>query len=193
MTTIYNKIYKKAEVYWDTRGNDDHVPGSYDFAKRLLAYYPEADESIVLPAILLHDVGWKIVPEEKHLNAFGPKATDTVTNRLHETEGVKIAEKILISLNYDADKIEEILSIIDGHDSRLEALSLNDKLVKDADKLFRYTPVGVDFMLRCFGFTFEDRTNFLDTMIESWFFTPAAKEMARAALAETKLKHVLKP
>jgi len=85
------------------------------------------------------------------------------------------------------------LSIIDGHDSRLEALSLNDKLVKDADKLFRYTPAGVDFMLRCFGITLEDRTNYLDTVIESWFFTPEAKQMARTALAETKLKHVLKP
>jgi len=42
----------------------------------LLAHYPEADEEIVLPAILLHDVGWKMVPEEKELNAFGPKPKD---------------------------------------------------------------------------------------------------------------------
>ena len=33
----------------------------------LESFYPEADEEIVLPAVILHDVGWKMVPEEKQL------------------------------------------------------------------------------------------------------------------------------
>ncbi|MFN8457106.1 MAG: HD domain-containing protein [Anaerolineae bacterium] len=100
---------------------------------------------------MLHDIGWKMVPEEKQRNAFGPQATDKAANRLHEVEGVRIAGEILAGLEYDSAKTEEILTIIDGHDSRLEALSLNDNLVKDADKLWRFTPTGVGIDYRRFG------------------------------------------
>ena len=52
---------------------------------------------------------------------------------MHEVEGVKIAGDILKKVNYEADRIEEILKIIDGHDSRKEANTLNDRIVKDAE------------------------------------------------------------
>jgi hypothetical protein len=184
--SVYDEIYRKAEPYLDTRQNDIHVSGSYDFACRLLAHYPNADEEIVLPAIVLHDVGWKMVPEGKQLNAFGPTVKDKKTQRIHETEGVKIAEEILSRLNYDKEKILEILSIIDGHDTRLEALSLNDQLVKDADKLWRFTPAGVDIDHTRFGIPRDNYMEWLDTVIDDWLFTPEAKEMALAALAEAK-------
>lgn len=184
--SVYDRIYRKAKPYLDTRQNDVHVSGSFDFACRLLAHYPNADEEIVLPAIVLHDVGWKMVPEEKQLSAFGPKVKDKKTRRIHETEGVKIAEEILIRLNYDKEKIPEILSIIDGHDTRQEALSLNDQLVKDADKLWRFTPAGVDIDHTRFGIPRDSYVKWLDTVIDDWLFTPAAKEMAHAALAEAK-------
>ena len=184
--SVYDKIYRKAELYLDTRQNDVHVSLSYDFACRLLAHYPNADEEIVLPAIVLHDVGWKMVPEGKQLNAFGPKVKDKKTQRIHETEGVKIAEEILSRLNYDKEKILEILSIIDGHDTRQEALSLNDQLVKDADKLWRFTPVGVDIDHTRFGILRDSYMKWLATVIDDWLFTPEAKEIARAALTEAK-------
>ncbi len=184
--SVYDAIYKQAEPYLDTRHNDVHTSLSYDFARRLLAHYPDADEAIVLPAIILHDVGWKMVPEEKQLNAFGPKAKDKKTKRVHEKEGVRIAEEILTRLNYDEEKIREILSIIDSHDTRLEALSLNDQLVKDADKLWRFTPAGVDIDHTRFGIARDDYTRWLDTVMADWFFTPEAKEMAHAALTEAR-------
>ena len=183
---IYNRIYSQAEPYLDTRQNDIHVSLSYDFARILLAHYPAADEEIVLPAIVLHDVGWKMVPEEKQLNAFGPRATDRKTQRVHETEGVKIARKILADIKYDQEKIPEILSIIDGHDTRIKALSLNDQLVKDADKLWRFTPAGVDIDHARFGIPRDSYMNWLDKMIDHWLFTPEARKMAREALAEAK-------
>jgi HD superfamily phosphodiesterase len=186
LTTIYDEIYRRAAVYWDTRHNDVHLPLAYDFAKRLLASYPDADESIVLPAILLHDVGWKRVPEEKQLNAFGPKATDKAANRLHEVEGVRIAGEILASLNYHADKTGEILTIINGHDSRLEALSLNDQLVKDADKLWRFTSTGVNIDYRRFGIELAAYLDYLSHKLEEWLFTSEAKEIARAELTKTR-------
>ena len=184
--SVDDEIYRRAAPYLDTRQNDVHVSLSYDFARRLLAFYPKADEEIVLPAIVLHDVGWKMVPEERQLSAFGPKVKDKKTQRIHETEGVKIAEEILTLLNYDKEKILEILSIIDGHDTRLEALSVNDQLVKDADKLWRFTPAGVDIDHARFGIPRDSYMKWLDTVIEDWLFTPEAKKMAHEALADAK-------
>ena len=182
----YNEIHRMAAPYLDTRRNDIHISLSYEFARQLLASYPAAEEAVVLPAILLHDVGWKMVPEEKQLNAFGPKARDKKTQRVHETEGVKIAGKILEDLYYDREKILEILSIIDGHDTRKQALSLNDRLVKDADKLWRFTPIGIDIDHVRFNIPRDRYMKWLATRIDDWFFTPEAGKMAQEALAAAK-------
>lgn len=50
---------------------------------------------------------------------------------------------------------EEILAIIEGHNSRHEPLSLNDVLVKGAGKLFRYTQARADIDYARFGRTME--------------------------------------
>jgi hypothetical protein len=62
--------------------------------------------------------------------------------RLHEVEGVAIAEKILSELGYNEHLSKQICEIIDGHDTTKEARSLNDSIVKDADKLWRFTRHG---------------------------------------------------
>ncbi len=186
MENIYGKIYEKAKPYLDTRHNDVHVFLSYGFARSLLPHYPEADEDIVLPAILLHDVGWKMIPEEKQLDCFGPNVKDEKNRRLHEVEGARIAKEILQALHWSEEGIKEIVAIIDGHDTREEALSLNDKLVKDADKLWRYTPTGVDIDHKRFGIDRDPYMDFLHSMMEQWFFTPVAREMALDALAQAR-------
>jgi hypothetical protein len=182
--TIYDRIEAEARPYLDTRENDSHVTVCYAAAKRLLASHPEAEPEIVLPAILLHDVGWKMVPEERQLTAFGPHAKDLAMRRFHETAGVEIARTILQSVGYDPEKTREILTIIDGHDSREEALSLNDALVKDADKLWRFVPVG--FMVDCRRFNVDRRIYlvWLRRRIAEWLFTAAAREIAKEGLEE---------
>jgi len=183
----YEDIFKKAAPYLNTRKNDVHVPISYDFARRLLTHYPEADEDIVLPAVILHDVGWKMVPEDKQSEAFGPNMKDEASWRVHELEGVRIAREILTSLNFDRKKIKEILDIIGGHDSRKEAISLNDKLVKDADKLWRFTPMGVEIDHKRFGIPRDNNLDRLGIKIHEWFFVPESEAMAREALNESKI------
>ncbi len=186
MATIYDIIHEKAKPYLNTRQNDIHVSVTYAMARRLLTYYPEADEEIVLPAILLHDVGWKAVPEEKQLDAFGPNAKDYESMRLHEVEGARIAGEVLKSLDYDEKKTKEIQSIIEGHDSRKEPLSLNDALVKDADKLWRYSPTGIGVDHVRFGNERQAHLDLLARFLEKWFFTPQAKALAREALDEAR-------
>ena len=183
---IYDIIYEKAKPYLTTRCNDIHIELSYDFTKRLLNHYPQADEDIVLPAILLHDVGWKMVPESEQTGAFGPDVKNHEMQRFHEMEGVKIAGQILKELNYPEDKVHEILNIINGHDTRLEALSLNDKIVKDADKLWRLTTIGVNIDHARFGIERLSYVSYLEDRTKDWFFTSAAQQMASEAIAITR-------
>lgn len=182
----YDKIYEKAKPYLDTRHNEVHVSLCYACARRLLSHYPEADEEIVLAAVLLHDVGWKMVPEEKQLDAFGPKVKDSETQRFHEVQSARIAEEILRPLNYSEEATRQIVAIIDGHDTRHHALSLNDKLVKDADKLWRFTPIGINIDHKRFGIDRDTYMRYLETVIKKWLFTPEARRMASETLAEAK-------
>ena len=76
------------------------------------------------------------------------------------------------------------MTIIDGHDTRLKGLFLDDKLVKDADKLWRFTPTGVRIDHTRFGIPRNTYLDWIAPMIDEWLFTPEAKDMARKALRE---------
>ena len=99
-------------------------------------------------------------------------------NRVHEVEGAKIAGDILRKVNYHEDKILEIQEIIKGHDSRKEPISLNDSVVKDADKLWRYSEVAIRGIQMGFGLTFEECIERLRNNLEPWFLTKSGKKMA---------------
>jgi HD superfamily phosphodiesterase len=178
---VFKQIYQLAQPYLNTRHNDIHTEMSMQLAYQLLSA-EGGQESIVIPAIILHDVGWCTVPAALHLKAFGPKATSPEINRTHEQEGVKIAEHVLTKVNYDKEKVGEILTIIDGHDSRKESLSLNDSIVKDADKLWRYTQIGFDIDNERFEETVAEGLNRLRKYLSRWFFTDTAYQIAKEEL-----------
>lgn len=50
-------IWLAARPYLDVRNNDEHTLHAYWIARALLTFHAEAREDIVLPAMLLHDVG----------------------------------------------------------------------------------------------------------------------------------------
>ncbi len=189
MESIYTQIYRLAEPYWQTRQGEIHMPRAYEYARQLLAHHPEADESVVLPTILWHDVGWMMITPDLQMQALVGSANQDKrpeVSRLHETEGARIAGEILTSLAYDSVKIAEIQQIIDGHDTRREALSLNDALVKDADKLWRFDPVGVPICAQWNELALEPYFDFVESRLESWLFTDQAKEIAGIQLAQSK-------
>jgi HD superfamily phosphodiesterase len=186
--TTLEQIYALAEPYWQTRSNEVHVPGAYALAQRLLDAHPDADADVVLPAILLHDCGYFLVPEEDHLKglAGAPVGWEPDITRLHEIEGARIAGEILGEVGYDPGRTARIQEIVDGHDSRTEALSLEDALVKDADKLWRYTESGVRICSGWMNRTPEDFMDFVESRIDSWLLTDAGRELARETLAESR-------
>ncbi|HEY6004157.1 MAG TPA: HD domain-containing protein [Anaeromyxobacter sp.] len=178
MNDDHRSIYLRAREYWNTRFNDLHVPVAYAFARELLLAHPGADRDVVVPAILLHDVGWKSIPEDRQLRAFGVEVRDEALRRFHETEGARIAAEILSAVGVAPGRRDAIVRIIDGHDTRLEALSLEDALVKDADKLWRFTPAAIDIDHRRFRMTLGDYLPWLGRQLERIFLTARAAQIA---------------
>jgi HD superfamily phosphodiesterase len=185
MQAVYDRLLDLAAPYLDTRDNDLHARTARRFAERILEEVP-ADEQVVIPAILLHDLGWKVIPEDLQATAYGPIIRDPELNRKHEIEGVRLARAILEQVSYDPVKTQEILTIIDGHDSRAVALSVNDEIVKDSDKLWRVSEKGFFLFQRIFGIPPLDFAEWLGQQVEHWFFTGAAKRMARREIQDRK-------
>ena len=175
---IYQRIFEKSKPFLRTRKNLIHTRIALRYTLELLKS-EKGDESVVIPAIILHDVGWKVVPEHLHLTAFGPNPSNPKLTRLHEREGAKIAKGILEKLRYPSRKIEEICQIIRGHDSRKRPLSWNDRIAKDSDKLWRYSRRGMAIDLARFQIPRRDYLIFLEAIIEQWFLTPTGMGLAK--------------
>jgi HD superfamily phosphodiesterase len=185
MKAIYQEIFERAKPFLRTRKNLVHTRIALRYALKLLRAV-KADDEIVVPAILLHDVGWKAVPEPLQLTAFGPNRSNRRAARLHEVEGAKMARKILEGLHYPPKKVEEICRIIRGHDSRKRSVSRSDRIVKDADKLFRYSRKGMAIDVSRFRTRRRDYLGYLERHIEKWFFLTASRQLAKEELAQRR-------
>jgi HD superfamily phosphodiesterase len=186
MRAIFDEIWRRAKPYLNTRKNDIHTEISVRFAEMLLEK-EGGDEDVVLPAIILHDVGWIKVPEEEQNKGFGPEIQSPSVVKNHELEGVQIAKGILEAVDYNKEKIALILEIIEGHDSRKEADSIDESIVKDADKLWRFSREG--FTIDCDRFNLKpmERVKKKDLDIDSIFFTESAKQIAKKEI-QVRLK-----
>lgn len=97
-----------------------------------------------------------------------------------------MARKMLTSLGFDALKLEQVLEIIDGHDSRKQAVSLEDAIVKDADKLWRFGLEGVTICRGWMGMSATDFLAYVEAKIPEWFLTDHGSELARETLSQTR-------
>ena len=179
------RIWELATPYLQTRDNDVHTLYSFAIANQLLTRIPEANEHIVLPAIILHDTGWSTVDEQIAFQAIAPDRDGTYNWAVyqHEKEGARIAREILTEIGYDEADINEICEIIDGHDTRLTSLSINDSCVKDADKIWRVSPHGVDVAMTRFGLDRDESLRINAFRAYDDLFTDAGKAMSLAFIA----------
>ncbi len=191
MKELYQEIFELAAPYLAVRENRVHTEICFDYAVKLLKFYGGREE-VVLPAILLHDVGWSALPEEKINMAFGPGNPDKELNRIHEVEGAKIAASILCRISFEQKDRLEICRIIETHDSGNNPSNLEEKLVKDADKLFRFNPRGFDIDNRRFKMQPQKYWEYLRDNKEQWLYTDYAKVMATEGLEKISSKFIKK-
>lgn len=170
-------LWQAARPYLDVRNNDEHTLVAYGVARQLLAMIPQADEAVVLPAILLHDVGWKRIPPDLLLAAIGKTPTRPDLVRQHEIEGVAIARDILTAHAPAGVPIDQVLAIIDGHDTDKTARSVNDAVVKDADKLWRVTPHGSRVIRGWYDWSLADYVSMVEVVSNPRLLTPQAQHL----------------
>ncbi len=186
--TQYQEIFKAAEKYMRVRKNDVHIPLSFAYALRLIEKYPAANADLAAAGIILHDIGWYSIDEDdifkKGFQSENFMQSDV--RYLHESEGVRLSVEVLSSLNYPAEFIEKVGIIIDGHDTRAFAKSLEDEIVRDADKLWRFSVTGVSIACDWFKQTPSRYCNRLETDIIPQLHLPESIEMAKADLAQTR-------
>lgn len=142
--TDLDPIWKAVVNETRARSNDIHLPISLAFAERLLEAHPEANAMLVRVAILLHDTGWGRVDEERILaEGFTGDWRKADIRFQHEEQGCNVAREVLPPLGFDNEFVEAVCAIIDGHDTRPVAYSLEDALVRDADRLWRFDHAGI--------------------------------------------------
>ena len=170
-----------------TRSNDIHLPISLAYAERLCDAYPDADRLVVRVAILLHDTGWGRVDEDRILSeGFTGDWRKAAIRYEHEKQGCIIAREVLPPLGYSDEFVDAVVDIIDGHDTRKEARTLEDALVRDADRLWRFDHAGIALASGWFRMdpaTYSDR---LAAEILPELLTEAAIAIARAELARSQ-------
>lgn len=176
--STFRKIFELAIPFLQVRQNEIHTYIVYQHALLLLEDEPGIPE-IVIPAAILHDVGWSCIPKEEQLTACGPDVTNKKLQRMHEVEGVTIAMEILNRVGYDYQLIQKIVEIIDGHDTTDKARSIDDAITKDADKLWRFSGIGFHIDYQRFNKEHESHLKFLLEKIDEWFLTNTGREMAR--------------
>lgn len=144
MKEIFNKIWELALPYQDKRGDAGHAKTSLKYALKLVDL-EKGNGDVVIPAIILHDVGWSQLSEERRLTIFDPRAREEDKREVvyeHQIESIKLAMKILREVNYPPELTDEILDIISQHDTRKGFMSKNEGIVRDADKLWRTSKEG---------------------------------------------------
>ena len=177
-------LFQQAEPYLKMRNDSAHTRIAHGYALLLLEK-EGGERNVVEPAIILHDVGWSALKPEDIEAAYGICTTGAKArelNRIHEVQGAIIAEKILTEQGCDTTTIHRIVKIIERHDSGKNPDTTEEKLVKDADKLWRFSKIGYHYELQRQATTHAARHAFLSQKIDTWFFTRTAKKMAEKEL-----------
>src|SRR5690625_2106819 len=80
----------------------------------------------------------------------------------HELQGCEVAKRVLPGLGYSEEFIDKVTAIIEGHDTRQEAHSIEDALMRDADRAWRFDRVGIALVSGWFGQTPDYYTDRLE-------------------------------
>jgi hypothetical protein len=162
MKEIYSKIWELAkEYYLRGRAMDiDHVQWMMEDAMKVCKK-EGIDDTLLLPLVILHDVGYAEVPKGNPFKLDLRKA--------HMEAGAKIAKKILKQVNYPKGKIEKIGYYVSVHDNwafgvvdvYLKDIVLN--VFNDLDFIWMYTPKGFPAMMTVMNKTSEDLLQWLES------------------------------
>jgi hypothetical protein len=186
MNKIFNKIWQMALPYQDKRDDKGHAQITTSYAIRLLEL-ESCYEDIIIPAIILHDIGWSKLSKSQRMLIFNQDSTETQKLEVrykHQDTGVRLAKKILGQINYPIELIAQITEIISQLDTRLGFISHNEGIVRDADKLWRFSNIGFSADMARGEYSFQELYDSLHNQIKlpDFFYSNEAKNIAYSEL-----------
>lgn len=130
----YQNIWESAVPYLEKGINKNFILHTEGVVKamKLILKKEKGNPDILIPAAILHDVGWANVPK-KYQCTFN-KADKLQGMKLHIKLAPEIVREILKSLNYNIFQINEIIDIIKAHKFK-NPKKLSKQMLIDADQL----------------------------------------------------------
>lgn len=169
------KKYNKANLQ---QHNFEHVLRDLYRALIIAGTEKGVNYSILIPAVLLHDIG---LTESKHQN--------------HEEAGILIIKRDLPKLGYSKKEVEKIAHCIESHDSKIKPETIEAKILFDADKLEKSGVGGVFNFYRVQQETKHPINKWIERgiiraegSIKEGFYTKKAKEISKNGFQE-RIKH----
>jgi hypothetical protein len=181
-------LWEKASPYQYARGDGRHTENVTYFTAKLLEHEKEAEAIVALPAAIIHDIGWYWMTPQEHRNGLPYGTPPEVLKKFkkkHEELGVQNGRKLLQESGYTQEEIKRIIEVVDGHDTRKEFLSPSDGIMRDADKLARFSKDGFwSEMIQKIGMSKEDKYKALMEQMSraSYFYSPYSFKIARQEL-----------
>jgi hypothetical protein len=147
MKKIYSEIWKLAKLYYEKgRPMDiDHIKWMMKDAI-FVCEQENLDDSLLLPLVILHDVGYAEVPKD---NPFKLDLREA-----HMRASAIIAKRILAEVSYPKDKVKRIVRMVSIHDNWAfgENDIYKDDLVlgtfNDLDYVWMATPKGFPALMK---------------------------------------------
>lgn len=187
MKEIYKKIWELARPYYEKgRPMDvDHVKWMMQDAL-IVCEKEDIDDEILLPLVILHDVGYAEAPKDK------PHNLDT--RKAHMKAGAKIAKQILEKLDYPKDKTEKIVYYVSVHDNWAfgDYEYKRDRILgafKDLDFIWMATPKGFPAMMKLMGKSKKEMIEYIESRPEEEglvLTTKTTKELFEKYLSDRK-------
>jgi len=174
MKEIFEKIWKLALPYLRKGRRKDYVLHSQGVvrAMQLLLEAKKADEDILIPAAILHDVGWSKVPVNIQKN-WQKKENQIKGAELHLKHAPPIIREILKKVSYNPEKIEKIIDIVMAHKFQ-DPEELDKQLLIDADALSDAFKEQFESDLKSYQTTPENLYQFRK---KNKFYNPEAKKI----------------
>lgn len=178
--------------YQDQRDDAGHFETVTTWAWALLELESDTiDKELVLTSALLHDIGWSQLSENDRIALFSSDLTISEARRLrldHEKKGAELAMRLLSEAGYSAEFTQKVCLLIEGHDTRLDFLSPEDGILRDADSLWMVTNTGFEADLRRRKVSAAVWGRFLENEFqkEFAFYTDAARNWAVQRLSRLK-------
>lgn len=179
----YTEIWKMAVEQLRKGVNKDYVLHTEGVVKamQLILKKEDGDPDVLIPAAMLHDVGWAKVP--KKYQRTTNKKNKLIVMELHIKYAPEIIHSILSSLNYKTSQINAITDIVVSH-KFCKPRKLSKQLLIDADQLSDAFKEQFNSDIKAYDTTAEKLYNF--RMEDNHFYTKTAENIFLKLMKERR-------